>query len=155
MIFSNKLYDVLLQDERFLPILTRESDVFLPLGKRVSIAVDQGAHVFMSIHCNASVSAKPHDCQIYYNDKAKDKPLAELLFVYCDKIDHGTSKWSREIYGNFYVLRKLRNSPISAVLVEIGFISNRDDEELLNNRDFQDKFVIGLYYGLKAFFNIK
>jgi N-acetylmuramoyl-L-alanine amidase len=154
MIFSNKLFDILMQDPRFLPMLTREADVYLTLSKRVLSAIEADAHVFLSMHCNASVSSKPHDCQIYYNCESKDKPLAELLFTYVDKIDHDTSKWSREIYGNFYVLRKLNMDAISAVLVEIGFISNTDDENLLNDPDFQNKFCYGLYNGLKTFFNI-
>jgi len=155
LIFSNKLFDILEQDIRFLPLLTRDSDKYVTLSDRVLFAIEQDAHVFISIHCNAFISSKPNDCQIYYNDESKDKPLAESLFTYVDKIDHNTSKWSREIYGNFFVLRKLRMEPMSAVLVEIGFLSNDKDEELLNSPEFQEKFCNGLYDGLKAFFNVK
>lgn len=155
MIFSNKLFEILLQDVRFEPFLTRGYDKYITLSKRVLSTVDVEAHAFLSIHCNASVSSKPNDCQIYYNDEVKDKPLAELLFTYVDKIDYDTSRWSREIYGNFYVLRKLKMEAMPAVLIEIGFISNLEDEDMLNNPDFQDRFCKGLYGGLMAYFNIK
>jgi N-acetylmuramoyl-L-alanine amidase len=118
-------------------------------------AIDANARVFLSMHCNASVDPKPNDCQIYYHNDQKDKPLAEKLFAGVDKIDHDTSKWSRVIYGNFFVLRKLNLHPISAALVEIGFISNPEDESLLNDIEFQNKFCYGLYNGLKLFLNIK
>jgi N-acetylmuramoyl-L-alanine amidase len=154
LIFSNKLYDLLEQDYHFVPMLTRNRDEYHSLKYRVDFAKETKADIFISMHCNASVSNKPHDCQIYYHSDTKDKSLAEILFDYVDKIDHDTSKWSREIKANFYVLRNLANTSISAVLVEIGFISNSKDEQLLNDEDFQSKFCEGLYNGIKNFFNV-
>jgi N-acetylmuramoyl-L-alanine amidase len=154
LIFSNKLYDLLEQDYHFVPMLIRNRDEYHSLKYRVDFAKETKADIFISMHCNASVSNKPHDCQIYYHSDTKDKPLAEILFDYVDKIDHDTSKWSREIKANFYVLRNLANTSISAVLVEVGFISNSKDEQLLNDEDFQSKFCEGLYNGIKNFFNV-
>ncbi|MHA1952341.1 MAG: N-acetylmuramoyl-L-alanine amidase family protein, partial [Candidatus Heimdallarchaeaceae archaeon] len=155
LIYSNVLYDILEQDYHFVPMLTRNKDVFINLKKRVDIAKEEGVDVFLSMHCNASVSKVPHDCQIYYHSIEKDKPLAEIIFSHVDKIDHDTSRWSREIKMNFYVLRNLANESCSAILVEIGFISNLNDEKLLNDEVFQNKFCNGLYEGLKSFFNVK
>jgi len=136
-------------------MLTRNKDVYITLKNRVDQTKEKNVDAFISLHCNASVSSKPHDCQIYYHSNVKDRPFAEILFYHVDKIDHDTSKWSREIKANFYVLRNLANEQnVSAVLVEIGFISNADDEKLLNDTDFQIKFCEGLYNGLKSFYNI-
>jgi N-acetylmuramoyl-L-alanine amidase len=154
LIFSNKLYDLLEQDYHFVPVLTRNRDEYHNLKYRVDLAKESSADIFISMHCNASVLNKPHDCQIYYHSDSKDKQLAEILFSHVDKIDHDTSKWSREIKANFYVLRNLVNTSISAVLVEVGFISNAKDEQLLNDEDFQNMFCEGLYNGIKNFFNV-
>jgi len=153
LIFANILFNKLSNDEWFLPLMTRLSDQYITLADRVAMAVGEDVHAFISIHCNASTSEKPNDCQIYYHDEEKDKPLAEILFKYVDKIDYDTSKWSREIQANFYVLRKLKNYPIPAILIEIGFLTNKKDEEMLNDPDFQEKFSEGLYNGLKNYFN--
>lgn len=154
MIFSNKLFDLLEQDYHFVPLLTRNKDEYHSLKYRVDFAKENSADTFISIHCNSSVLSRPHDCQIYYYSEEKDKPLAEILFSYVDKIDHDTSRWSREIKANFYVLRNLVNTSISAVLVEIGFLSNKEDEILLNDPEFQDKFCEGLYQAIKNYFNV-
>lgn len=155
LIYSNILYDLLEQDYHFIPLITRDRDKYHSLKYRVDFAKKNNADIFISMHCNASVLPKPHDCQIFYHSETKDKPLAESLFKYVDKIDHNTSRWSREIKASFYVLRSLANEYATpAVLVEIGFISNEDDEKLLNDDDFQRKFAEGLYNGIKNFFNV-
>jgi N-acetylmuramoyl-L-alanine amidase len=154
MIFSNNLFDLLEQDYHFIPLLTRDRDEYRSLKYRVDFAKQNSADIFISMHCNASLLQKPNDCQIFYHSETKDKSLAEILFKYVDKIDHNTSRWSREIKANFYVLRNLANEMISAVLVEIGFLSNEDDEKLLNDEDFQRKFCEGLYNGIKNYFNV-
>ncbi len=154
LIYSNILYDLLEQDYHFVPVLTRTRDEYRSLKYRVDFAKQNSADIFISMHCNASALSKPHDCQVFYHSEGKDKPLAEILFSYVDKIDHDTSRWSREIKANFYVLRNLANESTPAVLVEIGFISNEEDERLLNDDDFQRKFAEGLYNGVKNFFNV-
>ena len=151
LVYAKKLYDVLDADAKFEPILTRDTDVYLKLSERASIAINNSAHVFLSIHCNASVSRKPNDVQMYYYNAKKDKLLAEALFQVVDKIDGFTSKWSKTIFGNFYVLRRLKDSNIPACLIEIAFISNLEDEKTLKDQEFQNKFVKELTKGLRAF----
>ncbi len=50
--------------------------------------------------------------------------------------------------AGFYVLRV---SFMPAVLVEMGFISNRDEEKNLANSAYQDKLVAALFEGIKDF----
>lgn len=155
LFYAEMLYDILIQDERFLPILTRNKDIELNLSTRKDVAINNDCRVFLSIHCNASTSHRPNDTQFYYYSDVKDKPLADLLFAYTDRLDRKSSKWSRVMYGNYYVLRKLQTHPIAAVLIEIGFITNSDDEKMMNDPEYQDRYVRGLYKGLKAYFNLK
>jgi len=89
--------------------------------------------------------------QLYYYSAKKDKPLANALFQMVDKVDGFTSKWSRTIFGNFFVLRKLKDTSIPACLIEIAFISNLEDEKRLNNLKFQDTFCQEVANGLRAF----
>jgi N-acetylmuramoyl-L-alanine amidase len=58
-------------------------------------------------------------------------------------------KYSHYRQANFLVLKA---PDIPSVLVEIAFITNKDDERLLNQDDFQDKFARGLSTTIKKYF---
>lgn len=47
-------------------LMTREKDVFIPLADRTKFANRNGAQLFISIHCNASLSKKTYGCETYY-----------------------------------------------------------------------------------------
>jgi N-acetylmuramoyl-L-alanine amidase len=50
--------------------------------------------------------------------------------------------------ANFYVLR---GAFMPAVLVELGFLSNREEEKLLSSNAFQEKLANALFEGIKNF----
>ena len=47
--------------------------------------------------------------------------------------------------GDFYILN---NSPCPAVITECGFLSNAEDEKLLCDEIYRDKFAYALYVGM-------
>jgi N-acetylmuramoyl-L-alanine amidase len=59
-------------------------------------------------------------------------------------------KFSSYRQANFVVLRA---PDIPSVLTETAFVTNRDDERLLNRDDFQDKFARSLSATIKKFFD--
>jgi N-acetylmuramoyl-L-alanine amidase len=61
----------------------------------------------------------------------------------------GTEKVNRGIKQNTF--RVLKGATMPAVLVEVGFISNPDEEELLKTRDHQDRLAEALYRGVLRF----
>jgi N-acetylmuramoyl-L-alanine amidase len=52
-------------------ILTRESDVFVPLQKRGELANRNSAKLFVSIHCNAMAKRNVRGTSTYFLDAAK------------------------------------------------------------------------------------
>ncbi len=60
-------------------ILTRESDVTVPLERRIRIANEAQADLFISIHCNSSFSRSPSGIETYVlSDKALDEESSKL-----------------------------------------------------------------------------
>jgi N-acetylmuramoyl-L-alanine amidase len=60
-------------------ILTRNSDVFLPLEERTAIANKVGADLFISIHANASTNHSAYGTETYYLNFAKNDKAAAVV----------------------------------------------------------------------------
>ncbi|MGV8952019.1 MAG: N-acetylmuramoyl-L-alanine amidase [Cypionkella sp.] len=77
--FARELKEVLLRDGDFEVILTRDSDVFVPLEERISIARAVGAHVFISLHADALSEGEAVGATVYTLSKdANDEASAAL-----------------------------------------------------------------------------
>jgi N-acetylmuramoyl-L-alanine amidase len=59
-------------------VMTRESDVFIPLEERTAIANREGADLFLSIHANASRNPRAHGIETYFLNFATN-PDAEAV----------------------------------------------------------------------------
>ena len=97
------------------------------------------ADIFVSIHCNAAESTSARGTETFYTSNAGQR-LAECIqsriMNIVGTVDRGIKPC------NFYVVR---NTDAIAVLVELAFISNADDEELLKNYDsFARSVALGI-----------
>jgi len=101
-----------LRESQIKTVMTRSSDVFIPLDERVRIENAQKNAVFVSIHFNDSRRRGIHGYETYYHSGVSFE-LASLIQAKLMTIPHT---------ANFRVLR-LATCP--AILVECGFLSNR------------------------------
>src|SRR5438132_1958925 len=100
-------------------VMTRSTDVFIPLDQRVAIENAQKNSVFLSIHFNDSRRRGIHGFETYYHS-ANSFDLAHRIQSKLMTIPHSANRGVHT--ANFRVLR-LAKYP--AVLVECGFLSNR------------------------------
>ena len=101
--------------------MTRESDVYLSLGKRVKMAREQKPDLFVSIHHNASLKpVKKNVSEIYYNalDQGLSKKVGKKMIT--ELVDFGFGDESLIIPGGFFVLR---NNPSPAILTEGSYMT--------------------------------
>ncbi|PIS02416.1 MAG: N-acetylmuramoyl-L-alanine amidase [Chlamydiae bacterium CG10_big_fil_rev_8_21_14_0_10_42_34] len=138
-------------------VMTRNTDNFISLPKRVEIATQARANIFVSIHFNSSRSTQAHGIEVFFCDSKDNKTRATASRKLADSIMgrliRRTSAKSRGVKrGNFYVIRE---TSMPAVLVEGGFISNTNERNLLKSRDYQEKIARGVADGVDQYFKAR
>lgn len=182
-----KRLSTLLRETGVEVIMTRSSDVFVPLAKRASIANNAKAELFISIHSNASRVRSVNGLEVYYispksNDLKRARAAAKDMrpdfdsscFAYstielktilwdmintsnraesiklaksvCTSIDSDMSTKILGVKGaNFQVLVGTR---MPAILIETGFVSNREEERLLRNNSYRQQIAEAIFSGI-------
>lgn len=136
-------------------VLTRSGDSFLSLSERAKKANDLKADLFLSVHINSATNTKAKGFESYiYNDSpsAKTQSLQNVIHneimkqIKNDMDDRGKKR------ANFAVLRQTN---MSALLTENGFIVNTGDANKLKDDSFLDKLALGHANGIANFFGLK
>jgi len=114
----------------FHTVMTRTSDVFIPLETRAAISNIHSQVFFVSIHYNDSPNRSIHGATVYYHTDVT-VPMAQAIADSLGKIT-----FNRGIMlANFRVLRK---NHYPAVLVECGFVSNRAEAIRATNPAYRE-----------------
>ena len=110
-------------------IYTRNTDVFVPLLERSRISNNAGANLFVSFHRNASTSPTANGTENWVYSSPSAQSVAAANYV-LDRLATIGVQSNRGIkYGNFSVLRETR---APSMLLELGFISNAEDNRLFD-----------------------
>jgi N-acetylmuramoyl-L-alanine amidase len=148
---------VLLQKAGAKVLMTRETDrdVYGPdasdveeLKSRTTIANLQKADVFISIHSNSSANREVSGTSTYfYRKTAYDGLLAQTIQQ--SLLQAGGLVDRRVNVANFYVTKRAH---MPAALIELAFLSNKNEEKLLGSPQFQQQMAQGIVQGLEKFF---
>lgn len=103
-------------------VMTRTSDTFVELSRRVAISNKSPANsVFVSIHFNSAPNRDAHGIETYYYDE-RSLPLAQAIH---QRVLRASGEEDRNIRkARFYVLRNNRRI---AALAELGFLTNEKE----------------------------
>ena len=107
------------------------------------------ADLFISIHCNAFSNPYSHGMETYYHKGSYEgyrlaKFLNEELERYGGRYNRGVKT------ANFYVLRHAR---VPACLVELAFVTNYTEENLLADDDYQEQLAQAITSAVNRYFN--
>lgn len=178
---SRRMADALMRETGIDVRLTREQDVFLPLGERVKLGRDARADMFISIHADSAPNQGARGLSAYtLSEKAsdqfasmladkenkadllgglelgvEDKDVASILFDLTARRTRNTAQRVKVGFikaigrrlplleepmrsANFAVLR---SPDVPSMLVETGFLSNRNDESFLRQPASRQKIA--------------
>lgn len=114
---------------------SRTTDKRILVGERTRLANRTGAAALVSIHCNAAANKAARGAETYaYNKACKGYLLAQHiqsnLVQRVKMLDRGVKT------ANFAVLR---DTAMPAALVELGFLSNAMEEQIMLDRAWQQQ----------------
>jgi N-acetylmuramoyl-L-alanine amidase len=124
-----------LRSRGFRVFETRKGDAFIPLSTRTTISNRAGESIFVSIHYNWGRRRGARGVEIYYFTPRSWRLASNIL-------RQAVRAYPTESRGvkrsNFYVLRENRRP---AVLCELGFVSNPEDNRYLQNRTYRQRIA--------------
>lgn len=179
-------------------VLTRETDVFLPLQQRADIANKNHADLFISIHTNAAENRKAQGAETFIlgTDRMEDnldvamRENAVMKLEDDQTVYQGFDPNSIESYIIFELMQNqymdnslvfaelvqnqfvgtlhranrgvrqaafwvLLQSACPSVLVEMGFVSNAEEEKWLASEDGKNSIANGIYIAFQQYYNKK
>src|SRR5213592_2588111 len=134
----------LLASSGYRVVMTRSSDVFVPLGGRVAIANSYRNAIFVCIHFNATKRAGASGIETYFYSR-DSLPLASAVHYY---VTGGAPSGNRGVRRRgYYVLRK---TSIPAVLVECGFLTNPTEAAYAQSTSYRQKLAEEIAAGVRG-----
>lgn len=131
--------------------LSRSGDTNPSLSQRTNDANNKNVNCFVSIHCNSfsNISAQGVETFSYEGNFPSSERLRNS--IHNEVIKKGIYTKNRGLKkANFHVLRETK---MDATLIEMAFISNKQDSELLKNK--QKEFAECIAKGILSFYNIQ
>ena len=136
---------------------TRETDVDIALKDRAAYAGKMGADVFVSLHMNASTLSGAYGTEVYYSENNNDNNEAGLnskilASLFMNNLSSALGTNNRGFRSERYTV--VYRNTVPAVLIELGFLSNKNDFALISDPAFQENAVKTIYEILLQVFEL-
>jgi N-acetylmuramoyl-L-alanine amidase len=149
-----------LKEQGVTVVLTRENEKGLytetgrfksqDMAARKKIILDSAPKLVVSIHCNKFPDSSRRGAQVFY------EPLSEQGKALADSLQNNLNTLNAEyvqrsftaLKGDYYILNC---SKYPSAIVECGFLSNPEDDALLNNEDYRNKLAYRIFCGILGY----
>jgi N-acetylmuramoyl-L-alanine amidase len=133
----------LLEQQGIQAVMTRTSDYFVDLAPRVVMAERMNADLFVSIHANSIGPNRPDisglETYYYSNGQRLAQTIHSSILQNLDIKDRGIRR------ARFYVIRK---TSMPSVLVEVGFVTGREDAAKLSTQAYRSQMAQAIARGI-------
>lgn len=116
------------------------------LRNRHTLINSCGADILISVHLNSFPQSQYYGAQTFYQEKDdKSKKLAEIIQDELIKVlNRGNDRKAKPI-DSVYILK---NNNMPGALIECGFLSNPEEERLLDDDHYQEKVAWSIFVGI-------
>ena len=120
------------------------------IKNRVKIGNESSADAFISIHLNKIPQSQYYGWQTFFKVNSKEsemlaKSLQQELNL---SIQRENKREALKITGKYII----EHVEIPIAIIECGFLSNPEEEQLLQQNEYQDKIAWGIYNGIMDYF---
>ncbi|WP_054706214.1 N-acetylmuramoyl-L-alanine amidase [Bacillus sp. JCM 19041] len=129
-------------------LMTRQADTYIGLNERAQMANANEADTFVSIHANGWEQPSANGTETYHfpssgQGRALAESLQNELVAELGRTDRGVKS------GNLSVLRQ---TVMPAALVELAFVTNVEEAELMKTAAFREGAAEAIYQGLMNYY---
>ncbi|EOD00472.1 N-acetylmuramoyl-L-alanine amidase family protein [Caldisalinibacter kiritimatiensis] len=139
----------------FKTLMIRETDKYIGLYERADIANESNGDLFISIHFNAHPNQDIKGIQTFYCPSYESTVKSEDNFPVANAIHQEVLK---ALNANDMGIRRrpelvvVRETKMVAALVELGFLTNPEEEKKILTEEYQEKAVEGMLNGIIRYF---
>ena len=114
------------------------------MKKRKQIIEDCKADIVISVHQNSCPIPSRRGGTVFFDKSSKSgKALADAIQAELNSLEECVKK-NDALAGDYYML-KCTDNP--SVIVECGFLTNAEDDRLLNTEEYRDKVAYAIFKG--------
>src|SRR5437763_3835761 len=132
----------ILEKAGYRVVMTRTTDIFVPLGSRVAIANSYPNGIFLCIHFNSASRSGASGIETYFYS-TESAPLAASIH---SAVVGGAPSENRGVRRRGYFV--LRRTTVPAVLVECGFLTNPTEAQYALTTTYRQKLAQEIARGI-------
>ena len=130
-------------------VMTRDDDRYISLDDRCKKANRNRATLFVALHRNSAKSGSGVEIWVNSDPSDTDNKLADNILIYVDRVGISQNRGVKSGYvggadKDYYVNK---NTKMPSCLVEMGFITNKEDNELFDKNldEYANAISQGIY----------
>ena len=137
----------LLKKQGFEVVYTRTSDVFVNLNERCRIANAKNADLFISVHVNSATNTDAKGTETLCYSKNEFAYIVQKGLISALKTNDRGLKERKD-------LAVLNGTKMTAVLLELGFLSNADEAKMFKKESFYSNAANAVVKSVCSYFGV-
>ncbi|WP_374963838.1 N-acetylmuramoyl-L-alanine amidase [Lysinibacillus sp. RS5] len=134
-------------------LMTRTGDTYPSLQDRVDFTNANYGEVFVSIHVNSAANTSAQGTETYYAISTGDmhQEDVDLATFVNNQIVNNLKMKNRGVKEQQYYV--IRNMAIPSILVELGFLTNNEDNAKMTDDQYAELFAESVYKGILEYYS--
>ena len=122
------------------------------LNNRLRVMEENPEADFVSVHLNKFTTSKVSGAQVFYSDNFEESRVIGNLIQTSikERLQSENDRVIKKATADTFLLHK---AVVPAVIVECGFLSNKDELELLKSEEYQAKMAFAIFCGINDYLN--